>query len=181
MTWFTNRALARNREPSEVRHMFGLLRCFSMAGAVALIVVSSALVYLYPHDAVGQRVVSAAGANVAAARPFADTPGPRSPKSVMMVSGPRGDRMQQWPETAKTDDAVRTLASSLAVLKVKIHNFHGLNVFSSEPGRIGEPRCKFPGFAPSPRKATPARNPSFPETFSGFLGAVSNRGSVESH
>jgi hypothetical protein len=171
--------------------MFGLLRCFSMAGAVALIVVSSALVYLYPHDAVGQRVVSAAGANVAAARPFADTPGPRSPKSVMMVSGPRGDRMQQWPETAKrmqqwpetakNDDAVRTLASGLAVLKVKIHNFHGLNVFSSEPGRIGEPRCKFPGFAPSPRKATPARNPSFPETFSGFLGAVSNRGSVESH
>ena len=48
--------------------MFRLLRYFSIASAVALIVVTSALVYLYRDNAMEHLVVSAEGQDITLAR-----------------------------------------------------------------------------------------------------------------
>ena len=84
------------------------------------------------------------------------------------------------PGTARTNEPAGNPAAR-AARKVKIDNSHGLNVYFQEPGRIGGHGCKISGFPHAPRKAMPAREPSFRDTFGAFPGAVSDRGLAESH
>ncbi len=108
--------------------MFGLLRYFSIASAVALIAVTFALVYLYRDNAMEELVVSAEGQNVILARSFANNLWPRFSDYVMTVTETEGDKLRARPETAKIDEAVRTLTAGLPVLKVKIYNLDGRTI-----------------------------------------------------
>ncbi len=72
--------------------MFGLLRYFSIASAVALIAVTFALAYLYRDNAVEELVASAEGQNVTLARSFANNLWPRFSHYVMTVPETDGDK-----------------------------------------------------------------------------------------
>ncbi len=72
--------------------MFGLLRYFSIASAIALIAVTVALVYLYRDDAMEELVVSAENQNITLARSFANILWPRFSRYVMTVAETDGDR-----------------------------------------------------------------------------------------
>ncbi len=108
--------------------MFGLLRYFSIASAVALIAVTFALVYLYRDNAMEELIASAEYQNIALARSFANILWPRFSHYVMTVPETDGDGLRARPETAEIDEAVRTLTAGLPVLKVKIYNLDGRTI-----------------------------------------------------
>ena len=161
--------------------MFGLLRYFSIASAVALIAVTFALVYLYRDNAMEELVVSAEGQNLTLARSFANILWPRFSDYVMTVTDTDGDKLRARPETAEIDEAVRSLTAGLPVLKVKIYNLDGRTIYSSQPSQIGADKGDNPGFQKSARAGKPASKFSLRETFSAFSGTVMNRDLVESY
>ena len=161
--------------------MFGLLRYFSIASAVALIAVTFALVYLYRDNAMEELVVSAEGQNVTLARSFANNLWPRLSDYVMAVTDTDGDKLRARPETADIDEAVRNLTAGLPVLKVKIYNLDGRTIYSSQPSQIGADKSNNQGFLKSARAGKPASKFSFRENFSAFSGEVFNRSLVESY
>ena len=161
--------------------MFGLLRYFSIASAVALIAVTFALVYLYRDNAMEELVVSAEGQNITLARSFANNLWPRFSHYVMTVPETDGDKLRARPETTEIDEAVRALTAGLPVLKVKIYNLDGRTIYSSAPSQIGADKSNNPGFLRSARAGKPASKFSFRENFSAFSGTVMNQDLVESY
>jgi two-component system cell cycle sensor histidine kinase PleC len=161
--------------------MFGRFRYFSITSAIALMVVTFALVFLYSHNAEKELLASAEGANVTLARPFANILWPRFSDYVMTVSETDGEKLRARPETAAIDEAIRILTAGLTVLRVKIYNLDGITIYSSEPSQIGADKRNNSGFLQSAREGIPASKLSFRESFSAFSGTVLNRNVVESY
>ena len=161
--------------------IFGLLRYFSIASAIALIAVTISLVYLSRDNEMEHLVVSAEDQNITLARSFANILWPRFSHYVMTVAETDGDRLRARPETAEIDEAVRALTAGLPVLKVKIYNLDGRTIYSSAPSQIGADKRNNPGFMKSARAGKPASKYSIREKFGAFSGTVMNRALVESY
>jgi PAS domain S-box-containing protein len=169
---------ARSREG--VGTVFKLIRYFSFTSAIALIVVTAALVVAHRRSAVHELVAMAEAQNAALARSFANTIWPRFSGYVTGVSGTPAE-VRARAETRELDAALRALTAGLPVLKVKIYNLDGFTVFSSEPGQIGEDKRNNPGFFGAAREGKLASQLSYRDTFSAFEGTVQNRDLVESY
>jgi len=161
--------------------MFRLVRYFSFTSAVALILVTVALVFLYRQSAVDELVSMAEIQNAALARSFANTIWPRFSAYVGSVTRDGAAELRRRPETAEIYAALKSLTAGLPVLKVKIYNLDGFTVFSSEPGQIGENKRNNPGFFAAATKGALASKLSYRDTFSAFEGTVQNRDLVESY
>jgi PAS domain S-box-containing protein len=166
----------RDAEPA----MFKLLRYFSFTSAIALVVVTVALVMLYRQSAVGEMVNMAESQNAALARSFVNTIWPRFSEYVMTVSGD-GPTLRGRSETDEIHAALKALTKGLPVLKVKIYNLEGFTVYSSEARQIGENKRNNPGFFRAAIEGQSASKLSYRDTFSAFEGTVQNRDLVESY
>jgi PAS domain S-box-containing protein len=160
--------------------MFKLLRYFSVTSAIALVVVTVALVILYRQSAVSEMVNMAESQNAALARSFANTIWPRFADYVRTVTGDR-PALRGRSETHEIHAALKALTAGLPVLKVKIYNLQGLTVFSSEATQIGENKRNNPGFFRAASEGSSASKLSYRDTFSAFEGKVQNRDLVESY
>ncbi len=163
--------------------MFNLLRHFSIASGIVVILVTATLAGLYNRHATAELVKSAENHNTTLAQSFANILRPRFFHYISTMTDLGGDSLRAHPTTRKIDDALRELTSGLPILKVKIYNLNGLTVYSSEFSQIGEDRSKNSGFSEvmSAENGTPASKLSFRGTFSAFSGVLANRSLVESY
>ncbi len=160
--------------------MFPLLRYFSFTSALAVFVVTAAMVSLYRQSAISELVASAEAHNSSLARSFANTIWQEFGDYVSSADA-EGDRLRERPETARLHSALAALAEGLPVLKVKIYSLDGLTVYSSQSSQIGEDKSSNPGFRAAREQAKPASKLSFRDTFSAFSGLVRNRDLVETY
>ncbi len=161
--------------------MFGLLRYFSFASAVAVVAVTAVLMTLSWQSAVNDLVEQAEQQNVALARSFVNTIWPRFSAYLKSTSGRDGESLQARPETLEIHEAVRSLTAGLPVLRVKIYNLDGLTVFSSETDQIGVYRLDNPGLMTAAAEGRPVSKLTYRDSISSFEDTVQDRDVVESY
>lgn len=111
---------------------FRLRRHFSVAGGIAVLLVTVLIAATYYRTEVAEQVEYAEARNVMLAQTFANT---------------------LWPyyatrlnETARLHATVREMARRVPIIKIKIYSLEGVAVYSSVPSEIGEDKSANPGF-----------------------------------
>ena len=117
---------------------FRLIRYFSIASLVGLLMVMGALMWSYSDLAQRQLVEHEGRANANLARAFANAMWPRHRAFVLGSAGRSAADLQADPAVAALrQDVLGTMRGS-HVAKIKIYNTDGLTVFSTQPSQIGE-------------------------------------------
>ncbi len=161
--------------------MFKLFRYFSIASAVAIIVVTVILVVFYRQHAIEELVEEAESDNVVLARTFSNILWPNFSSYITSVSERDGDLLRGNPETQEIHAAFMAISVGVPVLKVKIYNLDGITIYSSERGQIGGDKSDNLGFLTAARHGKPASKLSYRNVFSAFSGEVYDRDLVESY
>ena len=161
--------------------MFNLLRYFSAASAAIVVVIALGLGAAYREQAVSEVVATAEGQNVALAQTFSNTIWPRFSSHVTAITDADGGALRAHPQTRRIHEAVQTLTAGTPVLKVKIYDFDGLTVYSSDAGQIGDDASENRGFVEAAREGTPASKLSNRDTFRAISGVVEDRDLVETY
>ena len=126
--------------------MFKLLRYFSIASFIAMVIVTAFLAMFYHHVAFKDLIKLGEDKNIALTRAFSNSVWPQFSPFLTSVSGLSGDELRAHPETTKLHQAVLAMTNDLSVVKVKIYNLDGLTVFSTDPSQIGDDNITNPGF-----------------------------------
>ena len=159
--------------------MFNLLRYFSIASAVAIVIATCAVVYLYRQSAVDQLISSAEHQNVALARSFANS---LWPKYSNKITSPLPiDVVDRQYLIGQIDQSLRLITEGIPVLKIKIYRPSGFTFYSSQLNQIGENKGNNSGFVKSVQSGHPVSKLTFRDRFSGFSGELYKRDVVETY
>ncbi len=161
--------------------MFRLQRYFSIASAVAIIVVTVALAFLYRQNAVENLTRIIESQNIKLAQSFANVIWPEYEKYVKASSQASGDELRARPETLEIHQALKTLTAGLPVLKVKMYSLGGNTIYSSDFTQIGDRKDDNAGFEATIHRGGPSTKSSFRESFLSFRGVVKERHLIESY
>jgi len=118
--------------------MFKLLRYFSIASLISIVVASVLLGVLYRELAIRNLVEMGEDHNVDMTRAFANTLWPMLDPVVQASSRLSGEEMRALPDIRRLHDAVYAEARGLSVAKIKVYNLSGITAYSSEERQIGE-------------------------------------------
>ncbi|PIW28135.1 MAG: hypothetical protein COW30_08365 [Rhodospirillales bacterium CG15_BIG_FIL_POST_REV_8_21_14_020_66_15] len=160
---------------------FNLLRYFSLASAVVVILSCIALGFIYRSFAVAESIRVSERHNVELARSFANALWPRY--SAFLTASRHGpaEELRRPPEIGEIGEFLKSITTGLSILKVKIYNAHGLTVYSSEAAQIGESKAKDDGFMTVIREGVIRTSASRRDKFSAFSGEALNRDVVETY
>ena len=161
--------------------MFNLLRHFSIASAIVVVLVTTTLAVLNNRHESRELVETAENNNVTLAHSFANILRPQFFEYISTITETDGDSIRAHPTTQAIDQAIRELTRGLPVLKVKIYNLDALTVYSSDFSQIGEYKTNNPGFISSAYDGQAASKFSFRGSFSAFSGVMANRSLVETY
>ena len=125
---------------------FRLLRYFSIASLIAIVLAVVGLGFFFRQTAVKQLVRVGEDNNVALATAFANTLRPHYLPLIEAASKSSTPQLQANPKIAAVDEAVRGAVRQTQVVKVKIFDLKGRTIYSSEPRQIGQERETNPGF-----------------------------------
>lgn len=160
--------------------MFQLLRYFTIASAVAIILVTGVLTYIFRNYAENELVSLVQDRNVSLAQTFANSIWPVF--SEYIDSNPAlADGLRDRPEIGRIHEILKTLAVDLPVLKVKIFSPAGLTLYSSDASEIGSIKSDIPGLAQAARGGEPSSRISRQESFVTFDSTVAVRDLVETY
>jgi len=118
--------------------MFKLLRYFSIASLVSIVVASVLLGVLYRELAIRNLLEMGEDHNLDMTRAFANTLWPMVEPVVRASARLSADELRALPEIRQLHDAVYAEARGLSVAKIKVYNLSGLTAYSSEERQIGE-------------------------------------------
>ena len=124
---------------------FRLRRHFSVAGGVAVLLVTVLIAATYYRTEVAEQIEHAEGRNVMLAQTFANSVWPKYKAHLSRV-GATGESMRAAPETASLHAMVGEMARNVPIIKIKIYNLAGTAVYSSVPSEIGEDKSSNSGF-----------------------------------
>ena len=160
---------------------FKLLRYYSIASAVAVVVVTAILAVVYGRYATDSLVTSVEQQNVILASFIANDLSARAPQHFK-ANIPDAENLAtaRHVQHIKDIDAIlKDLLKSLPVLKVKAYR-DDLTIYSTEHSQIGEIQSS-PGFLIARNQGIPASKLSFRGEFNAFEGVISNRNIVETY
>ncbi len=160
--------------------MFKLLRYFSGASFIAMIVVTPVLAVLYRHVALQDLVALGERNNIQLTQMFSNSLWPEFGPFLTSASALGDDELRTHPETAKLQRAVRELMKNMSVAKIKVYNLAGRTVFSTEAKQIGEDKSKNAGFL-SARSGEVANEITHRDQFSAFDRIIENRDLISSY
>ncbi len=161
--------------------MFRLLRYFSITSALAILLVTFSLSFLYWKKENTQLTNVIEKQNVALARSFANIIWPRYSDYVNSVSVLDGDGLRTRPETRDIHRLLKSLTKGTPILKIKMYDLNGLTVYSSEFAQMGDSKSGNASFEATLKSGHPQTKTSFRETFPAFEGEVKKRHLVESY
>jgi diguanylate cyclase (GGDEF)-like protein len=125
---------------------FRLLRYFSVASLVAIVLALVGLGFFFRQTAIKQLIKVGEDNNVSLSRAFANTLRPDYIPLIAAAEKSSIEQVKANPEVAVVHKAVMDAVRQTSVVKVKIYDLKGRTVYSSEPRQIGEDRSADPGF-----------------------------------
>lgn len=128
------------------RPAFRLLRYFSIASLLAIVLTVVGLGFFFRQIALKQLIAAGEDNNVALARVFANT---LRPQYIALIAGGAQSSVEQGKATdvAAVHQAVRDAVRGTNVVKVRIYDLDGRTIYSSEAQQIGDQTSADPGFA----------------------------------
>ncbi|NQU61616.1 MAG: HAMP domain-containing histidine kinase [Rhodospirillales bacterium] len=161
--------------------MFRLLRYYSVASGLALLVVVVVLVAIYRQASLASIVETVESENVAMSQALANAIWPKFSDYVTVGAPEDGDALRARPETLEIHAAAKSLVAGLSVVKIKIYRLNGLSIYSSDPSQIGKIQSYNKASIASARRGVPASEFRFRPEFNGINGPLSDRHIVGSY
>jgi signal transduction histidine kinase len=161
--------------------MFRLFSYFSLTSAIAIALLTTALVAAYQHHATASLVSTTEKHNVAMARVISNSVWPRFAGYLTTVSETNAEVLRDNEETEQLHNSLLAITHGLPVHKVKFYNLMGTTVYSSEQSQIGENKQDNPGFRSSINEQKPVSKLSFRDKFSAFSDTLYGIDVVESY
>jgi PAS domain S-box-containing protein len=161
--------------------MFRLLRYFLITSAIAFIVATLSVTYVFRQSAVDKLVKLAERQNMVLAQSLTNALWPQFASYVRGASDLDGDTLRARSETRQIDLAIKNLTAGLMVLNVKIYHSGGLTVYASQADRMGRNEAEASGFLVTARQGRPSSSLTFRETLRSIQGVVHDRNLVESY
>jgi diguanylate cyclase (GGDEF)-like protein len=160
---------------------FRLIRYFSIASAIGVLVVLLILLLFYRYFALNALTDHETRGNITLARVFANTIWPNHAAYVMKGAStlPRTELVRQ-PQVALLRKDVLQQMTGLNVAKVKIYNLAGLTVFSTDARQIGEDKSTNAGFLQA-RAGTTVSEITFRDRFDAMEQVINERNLVSSY
>jgi hypothetical protein len=160
--------------------MTRLLRYFSIASLITVVLATVILSALYRHIATSQLLELGENNNVALAQIFANSIWPQYRSFVDAAGRVDADRLRAHPSTAELHKSVLGMMRNTHVVKVKLYENEGRTMFSTDPKQIGKDYSANPGFI-SARKGQPASELTHRDKFSAFDREIENRDVISSY
>jgi diguanylate cyclase (GGDEF)-like protein len=126
---------------------FRLLRYFSIASLVALVLAAAGLGFFFRQIALKQLTKVGEDSNVGLARAFAQTLRPQYLPLIEASEKSSTQQVKANPRLAAVHQAVMDAVRDTNVVKVRIYDLNGRTIYSSEPAQIGEDMSADAGFA----------------------------------
>lgn len=159
---------------------FNLLRYFSLASLIAIVVATAVLTPLYERFAARDLIEAQEQHHIALTRIAANTLWPNFSGFVRSSAALDNDALKSHSAIARLHQAVVEELAGTRVLKIKIYDLGGRTVFSTEAKQIGEDKSKNAGFL-SARSGKPATELTHRNQFSAFEQTVENIDVVSSY
>jgi len=160
--------------------VFKLLKYFSIASFIALLVATAALTALHERLAVRNLLDAQQQHHVALTRLSANVFWPQFSSFLRDSSALDDSALKSHPETARLHRAVLQELAGTRTLKIKIYDLAARTVFSTEAKQIGEDKSKNAGYL-SARAGQPATELTHRNQFSAFEQTVENVDVVSSY
>lgn len=158
--------------------MFRLLRNFTLTSALAIVLVTVSLCYVfYPHEV--QKMVDAGEKqNIITARLLANAVRPELQEilSKKQVQDEGEDELVQ-----RLNDRIKHLISGLSIVKVNFFSTNGFVFYSTDFAQIGEEKARNKGFLSAAQHALPSSKLSYRDQFSAFSRVLKNVALVETY
>lgn len=161
--------------------MFGLLRFFSIASALAFFAVGAALVVFERHHEFRKLVEAVERQDVGLARSFTNVIWPQYSDYAESVPNAMVSFLRARKETSDIHKAVLRLTAGLPVLRVKIYRRDGITLYSSESSQVGKLKINHLAHLASARGGIPQSMLEHRHTFSSVAGLLVHRDIVESY
>lgn len=161
--------------------MFPLLRYFSFASGVAIIVVTAVLSYYQWRHSHEDLLDLAGQSNAALARVFSNTIWPAYADRVIQIENDELGEAERQLVVADMDAHIRKMVAGLPILKIRIYGPKAINVYSSEPAQIGQSKAADPTYLRAVNTKAPTLRMSERDTFYSFEGVVPNKTVVETY
>ena len=126
--------------------MFPLVRYFSIASAVTIVLATIAVSAVITVSTTQQLIEEREASNVDLTRAFANVIWPSLRGHDAEIQALGGDELRSHPRTARLAEQVRDLMAGLSIVKVNLYAANGNTLFSTEAGAMGESKAASPGF-----------------------------------
>jgi flagellar biosynthesis/type III secretory pathway M-ring protein FliF/YscJ len=171
---------SQEKQRSDKKVKFQLLRYFSITSLVAFVLVAVSLVTFYRRVAVSDLIEIGESKNVAIAKTFSNVIWPEFAPFLKSISNLSADDIRTHPDTAQLRKAVLDQMHGLTIIKVKIYDLQGITIFSSQESQIGEDKSENAGFITA-REGGIANELTHRDTFSAFESEIENRDVISSY
>jgi len=159
---------------------FRLIRYFSIASLVGVLIVLAVLLFFYRQFAFRALQNHETRDNMAITQIFASTLWPKYAAYVKSAGAIGKAEMQRRPEVARLREDVLRQMAGLSVVKVKIYDLDGLTVFSTDPRQIGEDKGSNRGFLQA-KAGEAASEITFRDHFDSFEQVINDRNLISSY
>jgi hypothetical protein len=160
--------------------MFRLLRYFSIASLVSMVLATIVLGALYRNVATSQLLALGESNNVALAQIFANSIWPQYRTFAEAAGRVDAERLRSHPNIAQLHASVLDVMRNTQVVKVKVYENEGRTMFSTDTAQIGKDYSANPGFL-SARKGQPLSELTHRDKFSAFDREIENRDVLSSY
>lgn len=126
--------------------MFRLLRYFSIASLLALLIVTVLLGFLYRRTTIQGLLTQEESKNVALTQAFVNSLRPQLNSYLTQTQGLSTGELRSHPDLAELRRAVMAEVGDLPIAKIKIYNIDGVTIFSTEESQIGNDQHLNDGF-----------------------------------
>ena len=160
--------------------MFRLLRYFSIASFVSMVLAAIVLVFLHGLFEKNHQLRYGERQNIALARAFANKAWPKYRHFSIAAKRLEAASLRRRPDIARLAQSVRNAVRNTPTVKVMILQLDGRTLYSSDETEIGTDNGSRPGFL-SARQGRELSEIAYHDTFSTFDGEVMNRDVLTSY
>ncbi len=154
--------------------MFRLLRYFSIASLVSIVLAAVVLGILHQLLEQGHLLKYGESRNVALARSFANNTWPKFQGFLNTAKGLDADTLRRQPVIARLGRSVRNAARNTATLRVQIYQLDGRMLFSTDAAQIGTSNGSDPGFL-SATQGVPQSSITHYDNYDSLNGKLADR------